>query len=190
MNLAVEYRTQSSRSDEPNGDGVFVRAAAGVTLFAVVDGLGHGKGAAEASQCALARLETLDPQVSIEQLVDVIDRALAATRGAAAMLCRYEDGMLRGCGVGNVEMRVVGADLPVVLTPGILGRGVNRPRFFGGSLKAGARLLVFTDGISSRFAADDFKSIDRAKLCEHMMAKYRRSHDDASVLVADTGGRS
>ena len=190
MTLAIEYRTQASHSDQANGDCVFVKSIAAVTLFAVVDGLGHGRGAAEASQCALARLETLDPQVTIEEVVDVVDRALFATRGAAAMLCRYENGLLQGCGVGNVEMRVVGDDLPIVLTPGILGRRVNRPRFFSGNLRAGTRLLVFTDGISGRFAAEDFKSFDRRKLCEHMMSKYRRGHDDASVLVADRGDRT
>src|SRR6185436_9286217 len=100
------------------------------------------------------------------------------------------DGLLHGCGVGNVEMRVIGDELPIVLTPGILGRGVSRPRFFSGSLKPGSRLLVFSDGISGRFAADDFKSFDRRKVCEQMMLKHRRGHDDASVLVADTGGRT
>lgn len=190
MTLAIEYRSQSARSDEPNGDAVFVKVSAGVTLFAVVDGLGHGKGAAEASQCALALLESIDPEIAIEPLVDAVDRALQPTRGAAAMLCRYERGMIRACGVGNVEMRVIGDGLPIVLTPGILGRGITRPRFFGGNLKSGSRLLVFTDGISGRFTADDFKSIDRRKLCEHMMSKYRRGRDDASVLVADAGEHS
>jgi phosphoserine phosphatase RsbX len=189
MTLTIEYRTQPSRSDDPNGDAVFLRVVAGVTLFAVVDGLGHGKGAAEAAQCAVARLETVEPETTIEQLVDFVDRALHGTRGAAAMICRYENGMLRACGVGNVEMRVVGDELPIVLTPGILGRGVNRPRFFGGTLKPGTRLLVFTDGISGRFAAEDFRSFDRKKLCEHMIVNQRRGHDDASFLVADAGER-
>ena len=119
-----------------------------------------------------------------------LPRHLQGTRGAALMLCKFQDGVLHGCGVGNVEMRVIGDELPVVLTPGILGRGVSRPRFFSGSLKLGARLLVFSDGISGRFAADDFKSFERKKLCEHMMLKYRRGHDDASVLVADAGDKA
>ena len=188
MTLAIEYRTLSARSDEPNGDAVFVKQSAGVTLFAVVDGLGHGKHAAEASQSALDRLDEVESRTPIEELVELVDRALLGTRGAAAMLCRYEGGALQACGVGNVEMRVIGDDLPIVLTPGILGRGVNRPRFFGGNLRAGSRLLVFTDGISGRFSAEDFRSFDRRKLCEHMMSKYRRGRDDASVLVADAGG--
>lgn len=190
MTLAIEYRTQSGRSDEANGDAVFAKASDGITLFAVVDGLGHGRGAAEASQCALALLAGVDPSTTVERLLEALDRALNGTRGAALMLCKFQDGILYGCGVGNVEMRVIGDELPIVLTPGILGRGVNRPRFFSGSLKLGARLLVFTDGISGRFAADDFKSFDRKKLCEHMMLKFRRGHDDASVMVADVGERS
>jgi negative regulator of sigma-B (phosphoserine phosphatase) len=190
MTLAIEYRTQSARNDEPNGDAVFVKVAGCITLFAVIDGLGHGRGAAEASQCALARLATVEPATTVEQLLPTLDRALSGTRGAALMLGKFENGILYGCGVGNVEMRVIGDDLPIVLTPGILGRGVSRPRFFSGNLKPGTRLLVFTDGISGRFAADDFKSLDRKKLCEHMMLKFRRGHDDASVMVADVGGGS
>jgi negative regulator of sigma-B (phosphoserine phosphatase) len=187
MTLEIDYRTQSARSDEPNGDAVFVRAEGGTTLFAVVDGLGHGHGAAEASQRALSHLTNLDMSLTVKQVIEALDTALRGTRGAAVMLCRYQGGVIEGCGVGNVEMRVIGHDLPVVLTPGILGRGVSRPRFFSGNLKAGARLLVFSDGISGRFAAGDFKSNERKKLCEHMMLKYRRGHDDASVLVADAG---
>lgn len=190
MTLAIEYRTQPGRSSEPNGDAVFVKAADDITLFGVFDGLGHGRGAAEASQCGLDLLASIDPHTALERMLEGLDRALNGTRGAAVMLCKHQDGLLHGCGVGNVEMRVIGDELPIVLTPGILGRGVSRPRFFSGSLKPGSRLLVFTDGISGRFAADDFKAFERSKLCEHMMQKYRRGHDDATFFVADAGDRT
>ncbi len=190
MSLAIEYETLATANGPDNGDGVCVRHEDGVTLFAVVDGLGHGPGAAVASRSALEYLGSVPLTTTVLDLISGLDAALRSTRGAAAMVCRFENGMLESCGVGNVEMRTVGAEIPTVLTPGILGRGVNNPKIFRGALRAGARLLVFSDGISTRFAAHDFKSMERRQVLATLMTRFRRDHDDASVLVADMGDGS
>jgi negative regulator of sigma-B (phosphoserine phosphatase) len=49
----------------------------------------------------------------------------------------------------------------------------------------GERLVVFTDGISSRFTTGTWREGPRDQLCRSIMAGYRRPHDDATVVVAD-----
>jgi negative regulator of sigma-B (phosphoserine phosphatase) len=188
MNLAIDYRTLATRNAADNGDGVCVRQDAEVSVLMVVDGLGHGPLAAAAATAATEYMDKMTLDRGIETIISGLDGALRGTRGAAAMVCRIEGGELAGCGIGNVELRTLGADLPIVLTPGILGRGVNDPRIFRGTLRTGARLIVFSDGISGKFAANDFRTMERKLVVDTLIARYRRDHDDASVLVADLGG--
>jgi negative regulator of sigma-B (phosphoserine phosphatase) len=188
MTLAIDYRTLATRNAADNGDGVCVRQDGDISVFMVVDGLGHGPLAAEASSAATKYIGSMPIERGIESIISGLDGALRGTRGAAAMVCRVEGSALVGCGVGNVELRALGADLPIVLTPGILGRGVNDPRIFRGKLRTGSRLVVFTDGISGKFAASEYRTMERKLVIDTLIARYRRDHDDASVLVADLGG--
>ena len=190
MTLGIDYSTLATGGSADNGDAVCVRRQGDVVVFMVVDGLGHGPLAAAAADAAVDYVDEVALDRNLEHIIAGIDGRLRGTRGAAAMVCRVEGESLAGCGIGNVEMRVVGTDLPIVLTPGILGRGVNDPRIFRGKLREGTRLLVFSDGISGKFAANDFRTMERKLVIETLIARYRRDHDDASVLVADHGGRA
>ena len=49
----------------------------------------------------------------------------------------------------------------------------------------GARLVLFSDGISYRVPLDHLRHLEPEALCENLMRDYRKSDDDASVLVCD-----
>jgi hypothetical protein len=103
----------------------------------------------------------------------------------AKVASRPTVGRVEGCGVGNVELRVLSSRVPVILTPGILGVSLNRTRVFEGPVGAGARFILFSDGISPRMELDRYEKLPVETACKTMVERYRRTHDDATLLIAD-----
>jgi negative regulator of sigma-B (phosphoserine phosphatase) len=94
---------------------------------------------------------------------------------------------LDACGIGNVEMRCTLPRLPIVMTPGVLGVHTKPPRVFGGTVSTGTRIIIYTDGISSRFEMGALRAVPPRDAAAKILADYRHAHDDATVLVADLG---
>ena len=109
--------------------------------------------------------------------------ALRGTRGACATICLIRGRALEACGVGNVEMRCIGASVPVVLTPGIVGVQLRKPRAFSGLLPPHAWCFLFSDGVSRRAPFAELARLTPQDACQFLMRKHRHSHDDASVIV-------
>jgi len=185
MNLTVAHETRPCQGERANGDTTVVREIGSWALLAVVDALGHGPHAEEVAVAAANTLLGLPETTGAQDAVVALHLGLKATRGAAAMVCVLRSGLLEGCGVGNVLLRVQGARIPVTLTPGVLGRRLHRTRAFYGEIPPGSRLVLASDGISQRFRFTEQRSINPAALCRHLMTTYGKHHDDATVLVAD-----
>ena len=139
-----------------NGDAVYVRHDNGNLLFAVIDGLGHGPVAAEASQAAVVKLEAASLERPVLATMHELHQGLRHTRGAAATLCVIRGKELEACAVGNVQLSCVPSSVPLVLSPGVLGHHVPKFRVCNCHLKPGTRLALATDGISSRFRLEPF----------------------------------
>lgn len=185
------YRTSPKQGERENGDAVLVRRGDDVLTIAVIDGLGHGRLAAMASQAAIDCLQRLPLGGELEEAMRAIHEALRGTRGAAAAVCQIAarpegPAAFVCCGVGNVEIRCLGAKLPILLSPGVLGARVQSFRICRGELPAGARLVLFSDGISQRAPLDSLRNLDPQSLCDTLMREHRKADDDASVLVCDT----
>ena len=167
------------------GDTVVVRVEAGVTLLAVVDALGHGHPAAVVADRGREFLTSAPLDGDVRALTDGLHDALRGTRGVAAMCCLVRGDHIEGCGVGNVELRSARSRVPVVLTPGVLGVQMMRARVFQATLSPGARLVLFSDGISPRIDLEKVERMPAEPACKALLERYRRSHDDATLLVAD-----
>jgi negative regulator of sigma-B (phosphoserine phosphatase) len=107
------------------------------------------------------------------------------TRGAAVLVCSIAEGRLSGCSVGNVELRSREGRVPALLTPGIVGARMRKLHVFEAPLAASERLVLFSDGLSSRLTARDADGLTGAAACEAFMRLHRRTHDDATVMVVD-----
>jgi negative regulator of sigma-B (phosphoserine phosphatase) len=190
MTDAVEWLSIPRSGETETGDLVIVRTEDRRTMFAVVDALGHGRHAARVAAAAARYLQSAPLTGGALRVMEGLHECLRATRGAAALICIVSANELEGCAVGNVEMRCEHARVPIMLTPGILGGRLKRPRAFGGTLPIKDRLVIFTDGVSARFSLRDVHGLSPADACRAILERGRRTHDDATVLVADLGSRS
>jgi phosphoserine phosphatase RsbX len=187
MKSAVHWLSVPKAGETENGDVVVIRNEGDRTMLVLVDALGHGPHAAQIAGAAAAHATSATfPRDALEMIVGLHER-LHGTRGAAGLVCILSAGRLEGCSVGNVDMRCQHGRIPVTLTPGILGARLKAPRVFGGELRVIDRIVIFSDGISSRFSLQDLRSLSPADACGAILKRCRRIHDDATVLVADIG---
>jgi anti-sigma regulatory factor (Ser/Thr protein kinase) len=176
--------------EDANGDAYFVRRRAGQLLLAVVDGLGHGAGASEASAAALEVLSAWQG----ESLEDVFRRAherLRPTRGAVMGACVLDTqrGTFNYAGVGNVEVRVLGSPHPVRPVPanGTLGARMGAVRVWTFDWSEGATVVLASDGLSANWDIEDYPGLaaKSPQLIAGVLARdYSRDSDDATALVA------
>jgi len=185
MPWTIAHRTAPKDGERANGDAVLVRSEGERVLVAVIDGLGHGTAAAAASGKAVAFLSAWSLREDLAVGMQGLHEALRGTRGAAGSVCVLTEADLVCCGVGNVEIRYFGGKLPILLSPGVLGARVAHFRVCRGEVTQGARLVLFSDGISARALIDSMRHLDPEALCDAMMSQYRKPIDDATVVACD-----
>ncbi len=190
MSPSVGWLSIPKLGETQSGDVAVVRTEHDRTLLAVIDALGHGPHAAEVADAASRYLRAVDLTRGALHAMEGLHEHLRATRGAAGLICLLASGTLEACGVGNVEMRCETGRLPIVLTPGVIGSRLKRPRVFGGELRSRDRVVIFSDGVSSRFSLKDVRDLSPTDACRAILDGGRRTHDDATVLVADIGSRT
>jgi negative regulator of sigma-B (phosphoserine phosphatase) len=186
VRLAIEHVTLPKEGEEVSGDAAYTCVEEETALLAIVDALGHGPHAAEVADLAMSKLATLSTRTPVADSMADLDRHLRGSRGAAVLLCRFEGHEVEMCSIGNVEARGVHRPFPLVLTAGIVGTGrAHRLRVCKARLESGHRLLLFTDGVSARFDLDVAKTGGPREICKNLLAKHRRPHDDATLMVVD-----
>jgi serine/threonine protein phosphatase PrpC len=167
------------------GDAYTVAPFAEGTLICLADGLGHGPEAREAAQvaCAYARAHADEP---LEPMLRGMSAALASTRGAAVSVMSLLPASRRAlfAGVGNVDLRAISRErIAPPTTPGILGQRTRSVRVWEYSLAEGDLLVLFSDGISSRFDLGELAHLEPQALADALLAKQHKTHDDACCVV-------
>lgn len=185
MKIALHHLSLPKEGERVSGDAVVVRDEPNAVLLAVIDALGHGSAAAPVAERGRAFLLGVPLDRDVRYVTEGLHEALRGTRGAAAMCCLIKRGRVEGCGIGNVELRSSKDRVPVVLTPGILGVQLQRMRTFESRLSVGARIFIYSDGVSPRMDLERVAGLSAESACAALMQRYRRSHDDATLLVAD-----
>jgi negative regulator of sigma-B (phosphoserine phosphatase) len=185
VSVTVEWVSTPKDGEIENGDIAVVRRNEAGTLLAVIDALGHGPQAAAVSRTAAALIADSPFPDGPLTVIEALHERLRGTRGAAALVCVVAGNRLEACSVGDVDMRCWRTRIPVVLTPGIVGSQLRRPRVFGGDLLDDDRIVVFSDGVSARFSLGDARELSPADACRAIMKTHRRAHDDATMMVAD-----
>jgi anti-sigma regulatory factor (Ser/Thr protein kinase) len=165
---------------------VVERANGGIVV--VVDGVGHGAGAAEASTRALATLEGRRGR-SPHEIVDDVHHALRGTRGAAMSVAELDldGGVVRFAGIGNVAGVIVGAaQRNLVAHHGTLGHQVRAAHEFSYPWHAGDLLILASDGLRTRWSLDHYPGATARHpsiVAALLHRDFRRDRDDATVVV-------
>jgi anti-sigma regulatory factor (Ser/Thr protein kinase) len=172
------------------GDAYFMRTRDGRTLFAVIDGLGHGYGAKQAADVAIDSLGQWMGE-PLDQVMLAAHDALRATRGAVMSVAIIDraDEHFYYAGVGNVMVRVFGA--PEAINPisanGTLGARLGNVRVWTYPWSEGATVIMASDGLSASWDINSYPGLlDRSPqlIAGVLMRDYGRNADDATVLVA------
>lgn len=196
MRLHVAHRSRPCVGETANGDAVWQGVWIRRPVFAVFDASGHGPEAEATAKHACGVLDRWDGTPDFPALANRLHTELRGTRGTAVLLAVLDhmersEGVqkgpvLRGFGVGNVELRALDRTITALLTPGILGiRLRRRIHVFDIPLRAGDRLMAYSDGIRGRFDPQLHQGLSAADLCDSLIRDHSRPHDDATVLVAD-----
>ncbi|MPZ76274.1 MAG: SpoIIE family protein phosphatase [Deltaproteobacteria bacterium] len=176
--------------EERCGDGWGYEPLADRCIFVLVDGLGHGLGAAEAAEQAVASVRehrTKAPAVIIEYAHD----ALRGTRGAAIAVAEvnFTQQVLRYCGIGNISATIVtGSGLRhLVSYNGIAGHAVRKISEFTYPWTADSLLIMHSDGLMSRWDLQAYPGLMQRHPSVIAGVLYRdfvRDRDDVTVLAA------
>jgi hypothetical protein len=179
---------RSARADGESGDQYLVKNFEGGALVAVVDGLGHGPGAAEAARAAVAVLDAHAGEPP-SRLLRRCHETLRGTRGAVLSLAAFNSGTMAWVGVGNVDGVLVraqpggGPAERLLVRSGLVGHHLPALEPSRLAVWCGDTLILATDGVDSGF--------DRAlrpgrvdATAERILAGYAKATDDALVVVA------
>ncbi|WPP49775.1 ATP-binding SpoIIE family protein phosphatase [Catalinimonas niigatensis] len=196
LHLKAPFHFAALSIAKPNenlcGDGYIIEYEPEHQLFnaLILDGLGHGAGAYEASQAAIAAYTSL-PKDSPELVLREIHQQIKKTRGAVAMALKYnfKEESLTYCGVGNISGKTTNYRTAKHLSSfnGIVGH-VMSSRIHDQEIpwERGSLLFIHSDGLISRWDLAKYTQIqkyDPAILAACLYRDYKRGNDDTMIVI-------
>lgn len=167
-----------------------------VVSLIVVDGLGHGPGAAEAARSVVDafREQPFDPPAVI---LERAHRFARPTRGAAASIVRIESACdtVIFAGIGNVGGVVLkdGKGAHMLSQHGTLGHAVRRIHEESYALPTEARVILASDGLKSHWDLTPYTNLALQApitIAALLWRDFARGRDDATAVVVAPGARS
>ena len=183
--------TKSRRGEATSGDLAVVIPLPDGVLVAAIDGLGHGSEAARAAR-VVGDVVRESTNHDLVVLVERCHSALKDTRGAAISLAfvSASDSTMTWVGVGSVEGRVVSGDRSaprpkgsLALSSGVPGHELPAMKIATLDVRPGDVLVLATDGIEPAFADSLELSGSPQAITDRIMARHRKSSDDALVVA-------
>jgi len=189
---------QSLAGADCSGDAYVVKAFGSKVLVAAIDGLGHGREAAEAADVAVATL-TGNPSEEVISLIRRCHEELLRTRGAVMSIVSFDaaNDSMTWLGVGNVEGLLLRNDRLIkpnheslFLSGGVVGYHLPSLRPSTLPINRGDTLIFSTDGIRSGFAKDVNREDSPQRIADMIITNFNRQTDDALVIVIRYTGLS
>ena len=160
VDKALEYssRVRPCFGERVSGDTVVIRPLGQALFVAIVDVLGHGPEAHELTHVIKTYLGRYG-NADVSGVMTRLHQHLKGTRGAAVGLCAFDEstGCIEYVGVGNTAIRRFGkADTRLVSKDGVVGHTMRSLLPQTMQLEPGDLIVLHTDGVSSRFTAEDY----------------------------------
>ena len=177
--------------EERSGDLAVFAGYDGGALVAVLDGLGHGGPAADASAIAAEVIHEHRSAPAAELLAHC-HAALRKTRGVVMTLARFdlERRELAWAGVGNVDARLVrGAAVygdrheSALVLGGVVGYNLPSVRPSVMELRPGDAVAFATDGIEPDYSYSLAPGLPAQRLAERILERHAKGIDDALAVV-------
>ena len=172
------------------GDGWACERLLGRYLFVLVDGLGHGPGAAAAAERAVASVRQHRAE-SPALIVQGAHNALRATRGAALAVAEIDMAQqtLRYCGVGNISAALVAGDnlRHLVSHNGTAGHEARKIVEFTYPWTANGLLIMHSDGLMTRWDLQAYPGLIQrhpSLIAGVLYRDFVRGRDDVTIVVA------
>jgi len=176
--------------EEVCGDAWTVIQERNRVLIAVADGLGHGPGAAEASQAAMDSAHR-NFELAPRDIVDAMNANLRSTRGAAVAVVALdlERELVSFAGLGNISGRICEGDTParhLVSMNGTAGMGARRIQEYQLPWLRNSLLILHSDGVSARWDLREYPGLfphDPAIIAGVLFRDHGRRSDDATLVA-------
>jgi anti-sigma regulatory factor (Ser/Thr protein kinase) len=177
--------------EEVSGDGFGASLQADRARIVLLDGLGHGQGAADATHTGLSTFHA-HPGLGPVALLERLHEALRPTRGAAVAVVEIDTAAasLRFAGVGNCSGSIhdPARDRPQGLASHNGTVGAQMPRFseFSHHWPQDGLLILHTDGLGSRWDLDNYPGLIRRHpsiIAGVLYRDFSRRRDDVAVLA-------
>jgi anti-sigma regulatory factor (Ser/Thr protein kinase) len=171
-----------------NGDSWAMRWQAGHNFILIVDGLGHGPGAATAAHEAVRVFQNasiVDPAVLLEKM----HQALHSTRGAVVALAAITPGnQATFVGVGNIAGTVLTEDRVqhTISHNGTVGHTIHRIQPFAYPWTTQSLLILHSDGLGTRWNLNAYPGLRErhpSLIAGVLYRDFKRGTDDVTVLV-------
>lgn len=174
------------------GDTYLVKESNDKVLIAVIDGLGHGMKAAEASSKAVELLDMYRSNQSLINLIKTCHKGLRSTRGVVMglALINFWEHTVSWIGVGNIEGILILDDggnhtqtYRMIQRSGIIGHNLPFLQVSTVSVSVGDLLIFTTDGVQNNFLENVDYEVTTKEIVEKSRASFKES-DDALILAA------
>jgi len=178
--------TRSKFGEEYNGDGYYLKYFDKKTLAVVIDGLGHGKSASEATVKTHQYLEE-NYDKPLKVIITDLHERLKRTRGVAISLAIIDDAKctLEYLAIGNVLTKKYNQrdSKTFVNYNGTLGHALRSFKVIEYPWPKGSVLIITSDGISSKYEPQNIYGRNPIIIANSILKNYGKVHDDATVLV-------
>ena len=178
------------RSESVCGDSWGVRKDRGKVTLLVADGLGHGPGAAQASQEAVAVLQQATVLDSLA-LLETVHHSLRSTRGAAVAVASIDvvERQLTFVGIGNISAMLLNGSAiqHLVSLNGTAGHAVRKMQHFTYPWTPTKLLIMHSDGVNTNWRLEAFPGLAKKHPSLIAAVLYReasRGRDDACIVAA------
>ncbi|WP_454828723.1 ATP-binding SpoIIE family protein phosphatase [Paraburkholderia xenovorans] len=186
----VGAKSTPKHGQDINGDAWSVRHAGGNLWLTLLDGLGHGPLAAEASRRAVDVFMRADPAALPQEVLRDVHSGIKATRGAVMAIARFDpvNAILSFAGVGNIVGIVNAGETTqhLLSTDGTVGYNMRSVRPTEARWAPGSVFIATTDGLTTRWNLNRHPGLisrHPSLIASVLHRDFARDSDDATIVV-------